>query len=168
MLSYINLTALFIQHKMEVAMASFDTLGPFGLTVNPGQGLSGMIDLSGFVFRSPYITEDNFPVVAHPLQTCNAYLFNFNQPLTPEEIVALMKQNDCLPATIAHIVHFGGKHYDPKSRLIVVALGSPWFNPEDSRAPWYPCLPGTKRLTLTLACSFSPWGRYYHFLGIQI
>lgn len=137
----------------------------FVVSVNYSQSLRQMIDAGGYEEVSKDINSRNFYLESTGYRETELTLVQFKTPKTPLEVLTLMKEKGCRPATIEELLSLGKTQPDLQRSIPIVGLGS-------SRTfrgkRWFPCLGGNQaKRSLALVVMYRSWSIYYRFAFVK-
>lgn len=133
--------------------------------VDYSQSLTKMIAYGGYDEVNKDITSRNFRLSATGLRRIELALVQFKYPVTPFEVLTLMKDEGCRPATIEELLALGSRCPEMQRRIPIITLGSAHIV---ANRRWVPCLGGSdSSRTLTLAVIYRRWSTCYKFAFVR-
>lgn len=130
------------------------------------QPLSGFIPVMGLGWVDPDITEANFYVQIEDTDSRKEYrLFNFEEVLIDESVIARMEKEGFRAATIRELLLWGKDNWDRETSI--VALGSHCLNPKHKGLETPVLHRDGRTCKLELEYFRNDWTSDFSFLGVR-
>lgn len=105
----------------------------YGIVIDYGLSLEGMIRAGGYDWINNDIISDHFPIEGNGTKSVTVELLHFNRMITNDEVLSEMKKRGLRPAKIEELLALGSKYPDPQRQFPIIAFGSVWRDPDGYR-----------------------------------
>jgi hypothetical protein len=107
------------------------TIETYPVTLDPTVSLEGQINAGNYAFVDEHYTPQNFPLTLTGQR--EVMLFDPLGNVSSEEMIALMKADKCVPATIDDCLAFGTTFPERQRKNPIVFLGTVFHDPNRGR-----------------------------------
>jgi hypothetical protein len=142
-------------------------LGPIQmkLVVDYGLSLEQMIVTGHYDWVNDSIAAERFPIVGEGKMELEVQLFHFDQSISSEEAVRLIRKDGFEPAKIEHLLAFGATYPEMQRKFPIVGFGSSCMVYGERYVPVL--YGGDSVRSLRLSYWDGDWRDFYRFLAVR-